>query len=186
MANQKEAVDFTEKVSSEIKDYEGFQKYFANRSWKDLVENKGLEDFDFHEEKRKFLFTLYLEWCELPNSLDTIVFCGTFRLHEQWLYELAAKFPECRRMLDLGRLYISAKRRTDNYLKRLNDTIYKDMHRYDPSWAEVNKYHADLRKDNKVTGDIAIYLNGVKQTNIPHSDDKPVPEETPITNIGAD
>lgn len=184
--NLTEAIDFTQKVSDEIKDYDSFKKYFSNRTWKDLVENKGLEDFDISQERRKFLFTLYLEWCELPDSLDTIVFCTTFRLHRQWIYDLVAKYSECKNLFEMGRLTIAGKRRTENYRKKLSDTVYKDMYLYDSEWKEVEKFHASLRNESSGSGDVSIFMNGIKLTNIPHSDDKPVPEENPITDLGAE
>jgi hypothetical protein len=186
IANEKEALDFTEKISNEIKDYESFKNYFAKRTWKDLVECKGLEDFDVSQEKRKFLFTLYLEWCELPDSLDTIVFCTTFRLHRQWLYDLATKYTECKNLFEMGRLTIAGKRRTENYKKKLSDTVYKDMYLYDSEWREVEKFHASLRSETPGNVPLKLYFNNVEQTNIPHSDDKPVPEETTLTDLGAD
>ena len=120
----------------------------SQRTWQSFVSEECYSLFPDRDEWRKrFCYTL-LEWAEKPDSLEIADFAIEQRLRRQTIYDWAKKYKDIADAYEMAKLIIATRRRRGAMLKQLDGNYaYKDMHRYDKEWAEINEYLARLKKD---------------------------------------
>ena len=71
-------------------------------------------------------------------------------MRRQTLYEWVAKYPDIKAAFEEAKLLLACRKRVGAMTKKFDkDAVYKDMHRYDPEWHEINQYHADMKKEDE-------------------------------------
>jgi hypothetical protein len=99
------------------------------------------------EWRKRFICTL-LSWADREESLEVSDFPLEMKMHRSLLYEWVAKYPDIKEAWDIVKLKIASKRRKGALTRKYDkDVVFRDMHKYDPEWLEINKYHADLKKE---------------------------------------
>ncbi len=121
-----------------------------SRTWRDFLENDAYMQFPANAEWcSRFAYTL-LEWATKDDSVEITDFALEMKMRRQTIYEWAAKYPVIKDALDQARLMIGSRRRKGALTRKFDkDVVFKDMHKYDPEWLEINKYHSDMKKDEE-------------------------------------
>lgn len=97
--------------------------------------------------RKRFMYTL-LNWASKEDSLEITDFAMEMKMHRRTLYKWAEQYADLQDALEIARLMIGSRRRKGAMIKKLDGAYaYKDMHKYDPEWLEINKYHSEMRKD---------------------------------------
>lgn len=125
------------------------QPLSKNASWSEYIQNKSFTLFPEKKDWRKRLVFTLLEWAQKDTSLDMIGFIEEMKLFDRkTLYRWEQKYPDIKEGLEMARLLIASRHYTGALTRKLDkDVAFKDMHRLDSEWLEINKYHADLKKD---------------------------------------
>ena len=127
------------------------------RTWRDMIyEGDFMHQTDKLEWRRRLCNSMYI-WCEKPDSLELLQFCMEYKIPRTTLYQWTEKYPDVKKAFDEVKLFIGMKRRL-GALKRDFDqgSAYRDMHIYDPEWHAINKYHADLKKEENAQSGIVV------------------------------
>lgn len=130
------------------------------RTWRDFIENDAYMLFPGKQDWRKrFIYTL-LEWASKDDSLEIVDFALEMKMRRQTIYEWANKYPDLKEALDHARMMIGSRRRKGALVRKFDkDVVFKDMHKYDPEWLEINKYHSDMKKDEEKQAHTFIISN---------------------------
>ena len=87
-----------------------------------------------------------LWWADENNSFEIEQFCKAYGIPRRTLYFWRDKYPDIRQTIEDVRINIASTRRVGALTKRLDkDVVFKDIHKYDPEWLEINQYHAKLK-----------------------------------------
>lgn len=111
-----------------------------------------IQDIDYPSKSdwRKSFCKCLIVWSEKKDSLEIEQFCEEHKIPRQTLYDWRTKHPEIRNAIDMAKINLASHRRVQSMQKRLDgDRAYKNLHKYDPEWDEINKYWAALAKDQK-------------------------------------
>ena len=107
-----------------------------------IMMNPGKDDW------RKRLTNTMLIWCETEKPLEIMEFCIKYRIPYTTLREWVNKYPDIAKIYNEVKLQIACYRRTGCMRKQLDaNSAYRDMHILDPEWHNINKYNADLKKE---------------------------------------
>jgi len=119
-----------------------------NRTWRDFIEDDAFMLFPEKDDWRKrFMYTM-LEWAEKEDSLEITDFALEMKMRRPLLYEWCDKFPDFKAAFDHVKLMIGSRRRKGALVRKFDkDVVFKDMHKYDPEWLDINKYHSDMKKE---------------------------------------
>lgn len=119
-----------------------------NRSWTDAIDDSVLSLYPSKDQWRQQFIGMFFQWAEKEDSLDIVQFSSSIKLRRCTLYDWANKYADVKEALDEVKLILAGRRRVGAMTRKYDkDAVYKDMHRYDPEWLEVNRYHADLKKE---------------------------------------
>ena len=100
------------------------------------------------DEWRKRLTNTMLIWAEREKPLEIMEFCIAYRIPYRTLRDWVKQYPDIAEVYDEVKLMIACYRRTGCMRKQLDaNSAYRDMHVLDPEWHAINKYQADLKKD---------------------------------------
>lgn len=117
--------------------------------WQTAIEAESFMNYPGKEEWRQRLIYTMLKWAELPTSETIMDFCIDYKLDVDTLKYWADKYP------DLGKAYKIFKRILGNKSYKGakhkiydKDVVFKNLHTYDPDFDEVNKYWAELKKQD--------------------------------------
>lgn len=118
-----------------------------SRSWVDFVKNESYMLFPSNDDWRNKLKYSLIIWGLKEESLEIMQFCMEFKFAYRTIKEWVDKYPDLCEVYDEVKLMLACRRRL-GALKKVFDkeVVYKDMHKYDPEYLEINKYHAALRK----------------------------------------
>lgn len=133
------------KPVSEEKSFCTWRDYF------DFEEQNALQRYPSKEDWRKRLIVIMLKFADDPKSLEILQFCKKTKIPRRTLYKMAEDFEDFRKAFEDMKLSLAGNRRVGSMTKKLEGQYaYKDMHKLDPEWDGVNKYHAELKnKDDK-------------------------------------
>lgn len=121
------------------------------RSIADFVKNDAYMYFPDKLDWRNRFCATVMEWAEREDSLELVDFVLEIRMLRKTFNEWQEKYPDIKEAVDFARLMIgSRKRKGALYRKYDKDVAFRDMHKYDPDWLEINKYHSDMRKAEEV------------------------------------
>jgi len=135
------------------------------RTTADHIRNEAYMFFpDRDSWREQLIYTLY-RWAELeqvdykdkPINVDLVQFCMEYRISRSSLYGWAEQYPDIKKALDEVKLILACRRRIGALTKNFDkDVAFRDMHKYDPEWIDIDKYHAALKKDEEVQGGIRV------------------------------
>ena len=121
------------------------------RSISDFVKNDAYMYFPDKLDWRNRFCATVIECAEREDSLELVDFILEIRMGKTTFNEWQNRYPDIKEAVDFARLKIgSRKRKGALYRKYDKDVVFKDMHKYDPDWLEINKYHSDMRKAEEV------------------------------------
>lgn len=131
-------------------------------TWSEFTGNEGFMFFPSRDDWRKrFIFSL-MEWASKEDSVEIVDFALEMRMRRQTIYYWANEYPDIMAALNQARLMIGSRRRKGALTKKFDkDVVFKDMHKYDPEWLEINKYHSDIKKEEEKQSHTFI-INTVK------------------------
>ncbi len=120
------------------------------RTWTDFIENDAYMEFpEKNDWRNRFIYTL-LEWASKDDSLEITDFALEMKMRRMTINDWTHKYPDIKEAYDQAKLMIGSRRRKGSMLKKLDGSYaYKDMHKYDPEWLEINKYHSDMKKEEE-------------------------------------
>ena len=118
------------------------------RTWKEFMENDAYMQFpEKHDWRQRFIYTM-LEWAMKDDSLEITDFALDMKMRRSTVYDWANKYPDIMDALNQARLMIASRRKKGALTKKFDkDVVFKDLHKYDPEWLEINKYHSDMKTE---------------------------------------
>ncbi len=129
--------------------------------WEAMATGNALELFPGREDwKERLIYTLNT-WADRKDALALEGFCEEYKLHRDQLYEMRDNYPEIKKAVDRVKVRIGHKRRMGALFKQFDaGVVFKDMHRYDPEWLDINKYNAEIKKQEQKDSVVTIYDSG--------------------------
>lgn len=117
-------------------------------TWRDFLNNDSFMHFpEKHDWRKRFACTL-LTWASKEDSLEITDFALEMKMRRSTINEWANKYSDIKDAFDLARLMIASRRKKGALTRKFDkDVVFKDLHRYDPEWLEINKYHSDMKKE---------------------------------------
>lgn len=111
--------------------------------------------FRFFPDKDKWrerlIVSLY-EWAFKEDSYEMMGFCMQNAIPRSTLADWCSKYDDIAKAYNEAKLILATRRRTGALTRKLDkDVVFRDIHRYDPEWLEIDKYHADLKKNETNT-----------------------------------
>jgi len=120
------------------------------RSWQDQIDPHILALSPGKDEWRQRLIRTMYAWSDRSTSLEILQFCMEYKIPRTTLYQWSEKYPDIKHAYENMKLNIACHRRVGTMNKKLDGAYaYKDMHKYDSEWSSVDKYHADLKRDEE-------------------------------------
>jgi hypothetical protein len=120
------------------------------RSWNDVIDREFLALSPGRDDWRERLIRTLYAWSERSTSLEILQFCMEYKIPRTTLFEWAEKYPDIKKAYESVKLNVACHRRVGTMNKKLDGAYaYKDMHKYDDLWGSVDKYHADLKRDEE-------------------------------------
>jgi len=124
-------------------------------SWADIIGNEAFYFYPGKEEWRKRLIFTMLKWSskrkpdeEGDESLEVGQFCEEFKIDFWQLKDYVEQYDDIRDAYRRMKYNLASHRKVGSIKRRYDkEACYKDMHKYDPEWDEINKYHAALKED---------------------------------------
>ena len=120
----------------------------TERPFYDYMSDNSMYHFPEKDDwRRRVCYSLY-EWAMKETSLVMAQFNIEYKIKSTSLKEWRRKFPEIQEAYNEAKFIIGCRRQTGAMTNKLNGFYaYRDMHKYDPEWEEVDQYHNDLKKD---------------------------------------
>ncbi|HWY34855.1 MAG TPA: hypothetical protein VNX68_09425 [Nitrosopumilaceae archaeon] len=95
--------------------------------------------------RQRLIHTMF-EWTDGKDSWEIEQFCKEYKIPRTTLYFWRDKYPDIRKAIDEVKLILASSRRIGALTKRLDkDVVFKDIHKYDSEWLEINQYNAKLK-----------------------------------------
>jgi len=121
-----------------------------NNSWMDFVKKESLLANPGRTEWRERLVNTMLHWAQSENALEIMQFCIEYKISYFSLREWVKKYKDIKEAYEYVKMMVACHRRTGSMTKKLDGNYaYRDMHMYDSEWHAINKYHADLKKEEE-------------------------------------
>lgn len=119
-----------------------------NRTWTDFIKDDTFMLFPEKDEWRgRFIHTMLL-WAEKQESIEVTDFALEMKMRRTLIYEWCDRYPDIKRAYDYVKLMIASRRKKGMLTRKFDkDVVFKDLHKYDPEWLEINKYHSDMKKE---------------------------------------
>lgn len=119
-----------------------------NRTWLQMVQDNAYMMFPEKDDWRKRFILTLLEWASREENLEITDFAIDMKMHRSMLYRWVGKYPDIKEAFDMAKLMVGSRRKKGALKKVFDkDVVFKDLHKYDPEWLEINKYHSDMKKD---------------------------------------
>jgi hypothetical protein len=97
--------------------------------------------------RKRFILTL-LEWASKEDSLEIGDFILEMKMHKSMFCRWMKNYPDISDAYDHAKLLIASRRRKGALTRKFDkEVVFRDIHRYDPEWLEINKYHSEMKKD---------------------------------------
>lgn len=133
-----------------------------NRTWIEMIQDNAFMMFPEKDGwRQRFIYTM-LEWASKEDSLEITDFALEMKMHRSMLYRWVANYPDIGQAFEMTKLMIASRRKKGALTRKFDkDVVFKDLHKYDPEWLEINKYHSDMKKDEDKQSHTFI-INDVK------------------------
>ena len=117
------------------------------------------------EWRQRLITTLDL-WSLEETSITLYQFCREYGIAYNKFCRWCTEYEDLREMRDEVKIRLGDTHYRDAYRRKASETlVLKDLHLYLPEWKEVNKYHADLRKDEQLQQGIqVVYIKDAPDT----------------------
>jgi hypothetical protein len=117
-----------------------------SRTWENFIDKDVFLIYPGKNESRKRFMLAMLRWAEQEDSLEITDFAIEMRIRRQTIYEWAEKYQDLKETFEFVKLMLGSRKRKGALLRKYDkDVAFKDMHKYDPEWLEINQYHAKLK-----------------------------------------
>lgn len=119
-----------------------------NRTWIELIDAASYNMFPEKDDwRRRLMYTLFL-WAEEEESLQLQDFCTQYKIPRSTLYEWRDKYNDLGEVVNQVKLILGARRLKGALKKDFDkEVVFKDIHKLDPEYLDINKYHAELKKN---------------------------------------
>lgn len=122
----------------------------GNRTWLEYVQDNAFMMFPEKDDWRKRFILTLMEWASKEDSLEITDFALEMKMHRSMLYRWVDKWPDIKQAFEMAKLMIASRRKKGALTRKFDkDVVFKDLHKYDPEWLEINKYHSDMKKDEE-------------------------------------
>lgn len=119
-------------------------------TWRDFINNDAFMEFPEKDDWRKRFIVTLMEWAQKDDSLEITDFALDMKMRREKIYLWAQKYPDIGAAYEQAKLMIASRRKKGALTKKFDkDVVFKDLHRYDPEWLEINKYHSDMKKEEE-------------------------------------
>ena len=138
----------------------GIKPLTNTRSWVDFIQNEAYMQFPEKQDWRnRFIYTL-MEWATKDDSLEITDFALEMKMRRMTIYDWANKYPDIKAAFEQAKLMIASRRKKGALTRKFDkDVVFKDLHRYDPEWLDINKYHSDMKKEEEKQAHTFIISN---------------------------
>lgn len=154
----------------------------SSLSWM-AIQDKALAYFPEKESWRKRLIYSLEEWIDTKDEkgrlpLEIMQFCAAYKIPYQTFLQWSQRYEDIGETYTNIKLALASRRRVGAMHRDYDkDAVYKDLHRYDPEWDAINKYHAALKKDEaQLANDQRIVII----ERFPESDLVPIKEKNNV------
>jgi hypothetical protein len=124
------------------------------RTFMEFDEAFDIFKYDLDERWREqLIFSLYK--AATNPKIETIMdFCIEYKIRRQRIYELAERYPRVKTAFnDFRHILANKDLKGAKHRQYDKDVVMKYIHKLDPEWESINKYHADLKNTEASTGD---------------------------------
>lgn len=105
-------------------------------------------------------------WSSVPTALSLYQFYREYGIPKKKMDKWRETYPEINEMIEEVKDRIGENRWLLAFMRKSSEALFlKDIHHYHKEWREINKYHADLKKEeDKTSGIQVVYLKEVVDT----------------------
>lgn len=120
------------------------------RTWTDFINNDSFMQFPDKDDWRKRFICTLLAWAGKEDSVEITDFALEMKMRRMTITDWCHKYPDMRDAYDQAKLMIASRRKKGALVRKYDkEVVFKDIHRYDPEWLEINKYHSDMKKEEE-------------------------------------
>ena len=108
--------------------------------------------------RQRLIFSLY-EWVESEDNkgrkpVEVMQFCKAYKIPYMTLFKWINKYDDIKQAYENVKMALACHRKVGAIYKEIDkEAAWRDLHKYDPEWHEINMYHAALkdkeRSDNE-------------------------------------
>jgi hypothetical protein len=109
--------------------------------------------------RKKLCYTLHI-WSLKNDALEIQQFCDEYKMSYQALISMVQRYEDIASAYADVKRRIAARKRIGAAHNKLNITVFKDIHRYDPEWIPLMKELEDIKKDSGQNTRQVIVLEG--------------------------
>lgn len=121
-----------------------------NRTWMETVQDNAFMLFPEKDDWRKRFIVTLLEWASKDDSLEITDFPLEMKMHRTLFYAWIKRYPDIEEAHQLAKLMLASRRKKGALTRKFDkDVVFRDLHKYDPEWHEINKYHSDMKKEEE-------------------------------------
>jgi hypothetical protein len=133
-----------------------------SHTYTDLIDKESYIFFPEKDAWRKRLIYAIEKWVLKETSVELMQFCIEYRIPRATLAMWRQKHLDIAAAFEEAKIILGCRRRIGALTKQYDkDVVFKDMHVYDPEWDIINKYHAQLKKDED-RGPVKFTINVTK------------------------
>lgn len=128
-------------------------------------EAEAIMNYPSKDEWRKRLMFIMEKWADEDDALDMTMLIQRLKMPRKSFYRMLEEHEDVKAIYDEIKLYVGCRKRIGSLKKNFDrESAYKDMHKLDPEYVEINKYWADLKNEEaKNTGTIFIEVPKTKE-----------------------
>lgn len=121
-----------------------------NRTWIEFIQDSAFMMFPEKDAwRQRFIYTM-MEWASKDDSIEITDFALEMKMHRSMFYRWVDKYPDIKRAYEHVKLMLASRRKKGALTRKFDkDVVFKDLHKYDPEWHEINKYHSDMKKEEE-------------------------------------
>lgn len=141
------------------------EKLTKNGSYMDYLSDEAFRLFPGKEDWRKRLCASIYAFPEEKDEfglhvVEVLQFCDLYKIPYKTYCNWVNAYDDVRQAHETMKLKLGSRRRVGALHRRYDkDIVFKDLHKYDPEWDEVNKYHAALKTDQPNSGPQFIVMS---------------------------
>lgn len=121
-------------------------------TWLDARRRDSLDTRVKLKEWRELMINTMWDYLETNDQLLLEDFLLKYRIHRTTMWRWRQRYKDLDDEVQAIKIFIAARRKNGNYRGTLRDSVWKDMHEYDPEWQRVNDYNdnREIRKSVEI------------------------------------